>query len=79
MQRKIVKVGASLCVLLPKKVTEKVGWDFDDYVDLILDEEEQKVTIKDYEESKDNTQLTDFAEFKENYQEAFNIDENDNE
>ncbi len=48
MRRKIVRVGASLCVLLPKSVITAMDWDFGDYIDLILDEEEEQVILRNY-------------------------------
>ena len=75
MKRKIVRVGASLCILLPKKIITKVGWDFGDHVDLILDEDKQKITLKDYEEKEQKGAFGDFSQFKEQYSEAFEEDE----
>ena len=71
MKRKVVRVGASLCILLPKKIITRVGWDFGDHIDLILDEDEQKITLKDYEEKENKSDLGDFSQFKEQYKEAF--------
>ncbi|MCF7886132.1 MAG: AbrB/MazE/SpoVT family DNA-binding domain-containing protein [Candidatus Marinimicrobia bacterium] len=75
MKRKVVRVGASLCILLPKKIITKVGWDFGDHIDLILDEDEQKITLKDYEETEKKNDLGDFSQFKTQYKEAFQEDE----
>jgi len=46
MRRKIVRVGASLCILLPKDVIKTMEWDFGDPIDLILDEENEKVILR---------------------------------
>ena len=73
MIRKVVRVGASLCILLPKKIIEKVGWDFGDKVDLLLDEEEEKIVLKDYEKEDQSTN-NNFSQFKEQYSEAFEED-----
>lgn len=75
MKRKVVRVGASLCILLPKKIITRVGWDFGDHIDLILDEKEQKITLKDYEEKEKKSELGDFSQFKEQYKEAFQDEE----
>jgi len=75
MKRKVVRVGASLCILLPKKIIKKVGWDFGDYIDLILDEDKQKITLKDYEETEKKGDLSYFSQFREEYKEVFQDDE----
>jgi antitoxin component of MazEF toxin-antitoxin module len=46
MRRKVVKVGASLCILLPKEVVKAMNWDFDDEIDLILDEAQELVILR---------------------------------
>lgn len=46
MRRKIVRVGASLCILLPKEVIKIMDWDFDDEINLILDEENEVVILR---------------------------------
>jgi len=75
MKRKVVRVGASLCILLPKKIIKKVGWDFGDHIDLILDEDEQKITLKDYEKTEKKGDLSDFSQFREKYKAVFQDDE----
>ncbi|MBN2601415.1 MAG: AbrB/MazE/SpoVT family DNA-binding domain-containing protein [Candidatus Marinimicrobia bacterium] len=69
MIRKIVRVGASLCILLPKDVIKAMEWDFGDPIDLILDEENEKVVLRNprEEEQKKKTYLEDFNEFLEDY------------
>jgi antitoxin component of MazEF toxin-antitoxin module len=46
MRRKIVRVGASLCILLPKEVIKVMDWDFEDEINLILDEENEVVILR---------------------------------
>ena len=72
MRRKIVRVGASLCILLPKDVIKTMAWDFGDPIDLILDEENEKVILRNprEEEQKKKTYLEDFNEFLENYKDV---------
>ena len=72
MRRKIVRVGASLCILLPKDVIKTMEWDFGDPIDLILDEENEKVILRNprEEEQKKKTYLEDFNEFLENYKDV---------
>ena len=70
MKRKIVRVGASLCILLPKDVIKSMDWDFGDTVDLILDEESEKVILKNPREEKNEKQtyLEDFDAFLREYE-----------
>ncbi|MBC8491120.1 MAG: hypothetical protein H8D42_01000 [Candidatus Marinimicrobia bacterium] len=72
MIRKIVRVGASLCLLLPKDVIKTMEWDFGDQIDLILDEENEKVVLRNpKEESKEKqTYMEYFDDFLNEYQEA---------
>ncbi len=69
MKRKIVRVGASLCILLPKSVVTAMEWDFDDYIDLILDEEGEKVILKNVKKKKKKPQsyLENFSDFQKEY------------
>lgn len=69
MRRKIVRVGASLCILLPKDVIKTMEWDFGDPIDLILDEENEKVVLRNprEEEPKKKTYLEEFDSFLEEY------------
>ena len=52
-----------------------MGWDFGDYIDLILDEDKQKITLKDYEETEKKGDLSYFSQFREEYKEVFQDDE----
>jgi antitoxin component of MazEF toxin-antitoxin module len=72
MRRKIVRVGASLCILLPKDVIKSMEWDFGDIIDLILDEENEKVMLRNLreEEQKKQTYIEDFDSFLEDYKEV---------
>ena len=78
MKRKIVRVGASLCILLPKEVIDAMNWDFGDHIDLILDEEEDEVIFKNLvpKKKKEKSALEEFGNFSEKYAEALKeIDE----
>jgi len=72
MIRKIVRVGASLCILLPKDVIKSMEWDFGDHIDLILDEENEKVVLRNPKEKskKKQTYMEYFDDFLSEYQEA---------
>ncbi|MBU0711178.1 hypothetical protein KJ762_07005 [bacterium] len=72
MRRKIVRVGASLCILLPKDVIKTMEWDFGDPIDLILDEENEKVILRNprEEEKKKKSYLEDFNGFLEDYKDV---------
>ncbi|MDO9548677.1 MAG: AbrB/MazE/SpoVT family DNA-binding domain-containing protein [Candidatus Marinimicrobia bacterium] len=72
MRRKIVRVGASLCILLPKDVIRAMEWDFGDPIDLILDEENEKVILRNprEEEQKRKSYLEDFHGFLEDYKDV---------
>ena len=72
MKRKIVRVGASLCILLPKDVIKTMEWDFGDPIDLILDEENEKVILRNPREKdeKQKTYLEEFAKFHEDYKDV---------
>lgn len=72
MKRKIVRVGASLCILLPKDVIKTMEWDFGDPIDLILDEENEKVVLRNprEKEQKKKSYLEDFNEFLEDYKDV---------
>lgn len=69
MRRKIVRVGASLCILLPKDVIKTMEWDFGDPIDLILDEENEKVVLRNprEEDKKTKTYLEKFVNFQEDF------------
>ena len=72
MRRKIVRVGASLCILLPKDVIKTMDWDFGDPIDLILDEENEKVVLRNprEEEKKKKTFLENFSGFLDDYKDV---------
>jgi len=69
MKRKIVRVGASLCILLPKNVVNSMGWDFDDFIDLILDESDETVYLRNMKKKKKKVKsyLENFTEFQREY------------
>jgi len=72
MKRKIVRVGASLCILLPKDVIKDMEWDFGDEIDLILDEEDEKVVLRQpkKKEMKEKPYFEDFNRFLGDYKEV---------
>jgi hypothetical protein len=69
MKRKIVRVGASLCILLPKGVVNAMDWDFDDFIDLILDEADETVYLRNMKKKKKKVKsyLENFSEFQREY------------
>ncbi len=46
MKRKIIRVGSSRGVLLPREVTKAMSWDFGTRVELAVDEKKKEVTLK---------------------------------
>jgi len=46
MKRKIIRVGSSRGVLLPREVTRAMTWDFGAEVELNVDNERREVTLK---------------------------------
>lgn len=74
MRRKIVRVGASLCILLPKEVIRVMGWDFEDEINLILDEENEVVILRNLKVQKvDKKMMMDrFDKFLDGYGENLN-------
>jgi len=46
MKRKIIRVGSSRGVLLPREVTRAMSWDFGTEIDLNVDQERREVTLK---------------------------------
>jgi len=46
MKRKIIRVGSSRGVLLPREVTKAMSWDFGTRVELTVDEKKKEVTLK---------------------------------
>lgn len=82
MKRKIVRVGASLCILLPKDVIKEMNWDFGDEIDLILDEEDEKVILRQPRKKEVNKQtyLEYFDQFRREYKEVLaNIEKSEDE
>lgn len=73
MRRKVVKVGASLCILLPREIVREMEWDFSQEIDLILDEENEKIILRNLREKVEPTPtyLLEFDQFIENYGRAF--------
>ena len=78
MKRKIVRVGASLCILLPKSVVTAMEWDFDDYIDLILDETEETVFLRNMKKKKKKVKsyIENFSEFQKEYASVLNSIDN---
>lgn len=75
MRRKVVKVGASLCILLPKEVVKTMNWDFDDEIDLILDEAQEVVILRNVPPQKapqKKSMVDHFDRFQENYEQELN-------
>ncbi len=82
MKRKIVRVGASLCILLPKDVIKEMEWDFGDKIDLILDEEDEKVILRQPRKKEVNKQtyLEYFDQFRREYKEVLaNIEKSEDD
>ncbi|MBU0711177.1 AbrB/MazE/SpoVT family DNA-binding domain-containing protein [bacterium] len=46
MRRKIIRVGSSRGVLLPREVTKAMFWDFGTEVDLDVNSDRKEVTLK---------------------------------
>ncbi len=46
MRRKIIRVGSSRGVLLPREVTRAMSWDFGSEIDLTVDKARREVTLK---------------------------------
>jgi len=46
MRRKIIRVGSSRGVLLPREVTKAMTWDFGTEVDLEVNYDRKEVTLK---------------------------------
>ncbi len=75
MRRKVVKVGASLCILLPKEVVRAMGWDFDDEINLILDEENEVVILRNLPPQsapQKKTMMEHFERYQAAYEEELN-------
>jgi len=75
MKRKIVRVGASLCILLPKDIIRMMGWDFGDEIDLILDEENERVILRNPREEvkKKQSYLEDFDSYLSEYKDILKV------
>ena len=46
MRRKIIRVGSSRGVLLPREVTKAMFWDFGTEIDLEVNQDRKEVTLK---------------------------------
>lgn len=46
MKRKIIRVGSSRGVLLPREVTKAMSWDFGSEIDLDVNSDRKEVTLK---------------------------------
>ncbi len=46
MKRKIIRVGSSRGVLLPREVTKAMGWEFGSQTELTVDKENKQVILK---------------------------------
>ena len=46
MKRKIIRVGSSRGVLLPREVTKAMGWEFGSQTELTIDERQKEVILK---------------------------------
>ncbi|MFP4546943.1 MAG: hypothetical protein ACLFQM_02340 [Fidelibacterota bacterium] len=46
MKRKIIRVGSSRGVLLPREVTKAMGWEFGSQTELTIDKENNQVILK---------------------------------
>ena len=46
MKRKIIRVGSSRGVLLPREVTKAMNWEFGSQTELTIDKEKNQVVLK---------------------------------
>jgi len=46
MRRKIIRVGSSKGVLLPREVTKAMNWEFGTEIELTIDEEKRDILLK---------------------------------
>ncbi|MCF7886133.1 MAG: hypothetical protein K9M80_06535 [Candidatus Marinimicrobia bacterium] len=64
MKRKIIRVGSSRGVLIPREVTRAMGWEFGSMTDLTVNEEKNELVIETAEteipEELDKEQLKQF-------------------
>lgn len=71
MRRKIIRVGSSKGVLLPREVTKAMRWDFGSELELTIDEVKKQVLLKtlkiDIPEDYDLTQLHELEEVADEY------------
>lgn len=66
MKRKIIRVGSSRGILIPREVTRAMGWEFGSITDLEVDEEKNQLTLETAEvnipDELDKDQLKQFEE-----------------
>ena len=66
MKRKIIRVGSSRGILIPREVTRAMGWEFGTITDLEVDEEKNQLTLEtaevDIPDELDKDQLKQFEE-----------------
>jgi antitoxin component of MazEF toxin-antitoxin module len=71
MKRKIIRVGSSRGVLLPREVTRAMSWDFGTEVDLQVDRDYNEVILKTIKislpEDFDSEQLRQIEEVMHQY------------
>ncbi|HMA61509.1 MAG TPA: hypothetical protein VKP78_02555 [bacterium] len=66
MKRKIIRVGSSRGILIPREVTRAMGWEFGTITDLEVDEEKNQLTLEtaevDIPDELEKDQLKQFEE-----------------
>lgn len=66
MKRKIIRVGSSRGILIPREVTRAMGWEFGTITDLEVYEEKNQLTLEtaevDIPDELDKDQLKQFEE-----------------
>lgn len=71
MRRKIIRVGSSKGVLLPREVTKAMKWDFGTEIELSIDENKRQVYLKSLKvsipEEYDLEQLREIEEVADEY------------
>jgi antitoxin component of MazEF toxin-antitoxin module len=71
MRRKIIRVGSSKGVLLPREVTKAMQWEFGSEIELSVDERQGQVYLKtlkiDIPEDYDIEQLRELEEVADEY------------
>jgi bifunctional DNA-binding transcriptional regulator/antitoxin component of YhaV-PrlF toxin-antitoxin module len=64
MKRKIIRVGSSRGVLIPREVTRAMGWEFGSMTELTVDEDNNQLIIEtaetDIPDELDKDQLKEF-------------------